>query len=291
MVKKILRGFGIFLGVLVIVVAGFYTKVYFSTQSRLNKTYAVNPTVLQIKNDSAMLAKGKRLSVVKGCNDCHGTDFAGKIIHEDVMLGRLTSSNLTRGQGGLPSDYSEKDWVLALKHGIRKDGKPLVFMPSHEFTLLSEDDMRSLISYLQQVPPVDKVLPKLEVGPLARILADIGDFPLVPAEKIDHNRMLVKSVKEEVSIEYGKYLSTSCQGCHKESMKGGEAVAPGFPIVADISSSGNPGKWSDEQFIQTLRTGVTPEGKVLNPDEMPWPMAKELTDTELKALHKYLVSL
>jgi cytochrome c553 len=291
MVKKILRGFGIFLGVLVIVVAGFYTKVYFSTQSRLNKTYAVNPTVLQIKNDSAMLAKGKRLSVVKGCNDCHGTDFAGKIIHEDVMLGRLTSSNLTRGQGGLPNDYSEKDWVLALKHGIRKDGKPLVFMPSHEFTLLSEDDMRSLISYLQQVPPVDKVLPKLEVGPLARILADIGDFPLVPAEKIDHNRMLVKSVKEEVSIEYGKYLSTSCQGCHKESMKGGEAVAPGFPIVADISSSGNPGKWSDEQFIQTLRTGVTPEGKVLNPDEMPWPMAKELTDTELKALHKYLVSL
>jgi cytochrome c553 len=291
MVKKILRGFGIFLGVLVIVVAGFYTKVYFSTQRRLNKTYAVNPTVLQIKNDSAMLAKGKRLSVVKGCNDCHGTDFAGKIIHEDVMLGRLTSSNLTRGQGGLPNDYSEKDWVLALKHGIRKDGKPLVFMPSHEFTLLSEDDMRSLISYLQQVPPVDKVLPKLEVGPLARILADIGDFPLVPAEKIDHNRMLVKSVKEEVSIEYGKYLSTSCQGCHKESMKGGEAVAPGFPIVADISSSGNPGKWSDEQFIQTLRTGVTPEGKVLNPDEMPWPMAKELTDTELKALHKYLVSL
>jgi cytochrome c553 len=291
MVKKILKGFGIFLGVILVVVAGFYTKVYFSTQSRLNKTYAVNAPVIEIRNDSAMLAKGKRLSVVKGCTDCHGNDFAGKIIHEDVMLGRLTSSNLTRGEGGLPNDYSEKDWVLALKHGIRKDGKPLIFMPSHEFTLLSEDDMRSLIGYLQQVPPVDKVLPDLEIGPLARILADVGDFPLVPAERIDHTRILVKSVKEEISIDYGKYLSTSCQGCHKESMKGGEAVAPGLPIVADITSTGHPGKWSEEQFIQTLRTGVTPEGKVLKPEEMPWPMAKEFTDTELKALHKYLVSL
>ena len=74
-------------------------------------------------------------------------------------------------------------------------------------------------------------------------------------------------------------------------MKGGDPIAPGFPVVADISSSGNAGKWTDEQFINTLRTGVTPEGKVLNPSEMPWTMAKEFTDVELKALHLYMNSL
>ena len=114
---------------------------------------------------------------------------------------------------------------------------------------------------------------------------------MFPAEMIDHERPLIKEVKAEVSIDFGKYLSTSCQGCHRENMKGGEPVAPGYPVVADISSTGNPGKWTDEQFIHTLRTGVTPEGKVLKPEEMPWTMAKEFNDIELKALHLYLNSM
>jgi cytochrome c553 len=291
MFKKIIKGISIFLAVVVVLGLGYYLKVYISTEKRLNKIYAVTPPAFTISLDSAMLAKGKRLSVVKGCVECHGADLGGKIMHEDLMLGRLSASNLTKGEGGLPGEYDVTDWVLALKHGIRKDGKPLIFMPSHEFTLLSEEDMRSLIAYIASVPDVNRELPVLKLGPLARILADAGDFPLVPAEMINHDRPLVKAVRAEISAEYGKYLSTSCQGCHKETMKGGEAVAPGFPIVADISSTGNAGKWTDEQFIQTLRTGVTPEGKVLKPEEMPWPMAKELTDLELKALHKYLMTL
>jgi mono/diheme cytochrome c family protein len=108
---------------------------------------------------------------------------------------------------------------------------------------------------------------------------------------IDHDRVLVKDVKVEVSVEYGKYLSIACQGCHRENMKGGDPVAPGFPLVADISSTGNPGKWTDEQFLNTLRTGTTPEGKVLKPQEMPWTMTQAYTDVELKALHMYLNSL
>lgn len=291
MVKKIFKGFLIFLGVVVALGAVFYLKVYISTENRINKFYDVTPVSLSITPDSAMLAKGKRLSVVKGCTDCHGNDLSGKIMADDPMLGRLVSANLTYGEGGLPKDYGVTDWVLALKHGIRRNGKALIFMPSHEFTLLSEEDMKAVIAYAAQVPKVDHVQPKLKIGPLSRVLADVGDFPLLPAEMIDHTRVLTKTVKEEVSTEFGKYLSTSCQGCHKETMKGGDAIAPGFPIVADISSTGNPGKWTEEQFIQTLRTGVTPEGKTLKPEEMPWPMAKEFTDVELRALFKYLRSI
>ena len=164
-------------------------------------------------------------------------------------------------------------------------------MPAHEYTLLSEKDMSAIISYCSILPNVDRVLPGANLGPLAKVLADIGKLPLFPAEMIDHTRKLVKEVKAEISIDYGKYLSTSCQGCHTETMKGGDPVAPGYPVVADITSTGHPGKWTDEQFIHTLRTGVTPEGKVLKPEEMPWPMAKEFTDLELKALHLYLKSL
>jgi hypothetical protein len=111
---------------------------------------------------------------------------------------------------------------------------------------------------------------------------------MIPAEKIDHARSLVVFMEPEVSVEYGKYLTNACQGCHRSDMKGGDPIAPGFPPVANISSSGNIGKWSEEQFINTLRTGLTPEGKSLDPKNMPWTMTKAYTDIELKALYKFL---
>jgi hypothetical protein len=39
--------------------------------------------------------------------------------------------------------------------------------------------------------------------------------------------------------------------------------------MPNITSSGSLGTWSVEQFRNTLRTGVTPYGKVLNPEFLP----------------------
>jgi mono/diheme cytochrome c family protein len=292
MLKKIFKVIGIVLGVIVLLVGAFYTKVYFSTESRINTVYNVTPQQITFDpSDTALLAAGERMMTTKGCNDCHGADLGGKIFIDDPALGLLVARNLTKGKGGLPADHSTTDWVLALKHGIRRDGKPLLFMPAHEYTLLSEQDMTAIIAYCSQLPNVDRELPAHHLGPVGRILTDLGKLPLLPAEMIDHNRKLVKEVKPEVTIAYGKYLSIACQGCHRENMKGGEPVAPGFPVVADISSTGNPGKWTDDQFMNTLRSGKTPEGKTLKASEMPWTMTKAYSDVELKALHLYLNSL
>jgi mono/diheme cytochrome c family protein len=292
MLKKILKVTAIIIGIIVVIIAAFFVKSYISVEGRRNTHYKVSPAPVPLRTDSATLALGSRLIKAKGCTECHGSDLGGKVFIDDPGLGHLIAPNLTKGQGGLPASHNVEDWVLALKHGIRRDEKPLLFMPSHEFTFLSEQDMGTIISYITQVPVVDRAFPEGNtLGPLTYILTDLDKLPLFPAEMIDHERDLIKEVKAEISVDYGKYLSTSCQGCHRENMKGGEPIAPGFPVVADISSSGNPGKWTDEQFIQTLRTGVTPEGKVLQPDQMPWPMAKEFNDLELKALHLYLNSL
>lgn len=292
MVKKILKVTGIVLGGIVVLAAGFFAKAYISVESRRHTHYDVVTQPISINHDSATLALGARLVKAKGCTECHGNDLGGKVFIDDGALAHLVAPNLTKGKGGLAADYTVEDWVLALKHGTRKDEKPLLFMPSQEFTFLSEQDMGAIIAYCVSLPKVDREFTeKNTLGPLGYILTDMDKLPLFPAEMIDHNRKLVKEVKAEVSVEYGKYLSTSCQGCHRENMKGGEPVAPGFPVVADISSTGNAGTWTDEQFIETLRTGKTPEGKILKPEEMPWTMAKEFTDTELKALHLYLNSL
>jgi mono/diheme cytochrome c family protein len=292
MLKKILKVTGIILGVVVLLVAGFFTKSYFSVEARRNTHYKVIAQPISIDKDSSMLALGGRLVKAKGCTECHGEDLGGKIFADDPMLGHLIAANLTKGKGGLATDHKLEDWVLALKHGIRKDEKPLLFMPSHEFALLSESDMAAIIAYCSELPNIDREFPEGNyLGPLGYVLTDLGKLPMFPAEMIDHKSTLVKEVKAEISVEYGKYLSTSCQGCHRENMKGGDPVAPGFPPVADISSTGNAGNWTDQQFINTLRTGKTPEGKILNPKEMPWTMAKEFNDVELKALHLYLNTL
>ncbi|HEY9488654.1 MAG TPA: c-type cytochrome, partial [Chryseosolibacter sp.] len=249
------------------------------------------PQHLTLPTDSATITYGKRLTTTKGCNDCHGPDLGGKVFIDDPALGFLVAGNLTKGQGGLPADYGVAGWVLALKHGIARNGKPLLFMPSHEYTMLTQRDMSAIIAYCEQVPAVDRELPESSVGPLGRVLTDIGKLPLLPAEMIDHSRTLEADVKSEVSATYGRYLSIACQGCHRPNMKGGEPVAPGFPQVADISSTGKVGKWTPEQFMQTLRTGKTPEGKILNPTEMPWTMTRAYTDVELRALHMYLKSI
>ncbi|MBT1705909.1 c-type cytochrome [Chryseosolibacter indicus] len=291
MLKRIFKIIGITIGVVVVIAIGIYVKAYLNTENRRNKIFEVSPQQLTIHADSAILEHGKRLVTTKGCNDCHGTDMGGKVFIDDPAIGLLIGTNLTKGKGGLPPDYNINDWVRALKHGLRRDGKPLLFMPSQEYTFLTEQDMGAIIAYCAQLPNVDREFPQHKLGPVGRILTDLDKFPLFPAEKIDHSRMLAKEIKPEVSIEFGKYLSVACEGCHKKTMKGGEAVAPGFPIVADISPTGNAARWTTDQFIQTLRTGITPENKHLKPQEMPWTMTKAYTDVELKALHLYLKSL
>lgn len=291
MFKKILKISGIVLGSIIGLIALFYTKVYIGTEARINKRYDITAQALPIRYDSTSYELGGRLVVAKGCTDCHGEDLGGKIFIDDPALGLLVAKNLTYGKGGLPSTYDEYDWTLALKHGVRRNMKPLLLMPSHEFTRFSDEDVSAIISYASRVPNVDRELPKHNLGPVARILTDLGDLPLLPAEMINHESQSMKLVKQEVSIDFGKYLSIACEGCHRSDMKGGAPIAPGFPVVANITSSGNPGKWTEEQFIHTLRTGQTPEGKQLNPKEMPWTMTKAYTDVELKALYVYLNSL
>jgi mono/diheme cytochrome c family protein len=151
--------------------------------------------------------------------------------------------------------------------------------------------MAAIIAYCSQVPPVDREQKTFTLGPLGYALSEFGLIPLLPAEFTDHQIMFAKEIKRDVSAAYGKYLSTICINCHGPNMKGGESPVPGGKYVADISSTGNPGKWSRQEFITALQTGVTPEGKTLNPAEMPWTITKNYTEDELTAVHMYLQTI
>jgi cytochrome c553 len=279
-----------FLAIVLIMIA-FSFKAVWSTKQRLNKKYAFALPDFSVKSDSAIIAEGHRLMITKGCQACHGDDLGGKIWIDDALLGKIIAPNLTKGLGGLPADYTINDWLRCLKHGLKRDSTALRLMPSNEFTFLTEDDMQALIAYCSQIKPIDRTLPETKIRLLGYALTELEQIPMVPAETIEHSRPLTKNINREVSIELGQYLSIGCEGCHRKNMKGGAPVAPGFPEVADITRTGNLGKWTETDFISTLKTGVTPEGKKLKPEEMPWVSFQDYTEKEYKALFLYLKSI
>ncbi|HEY3429322.1 MAG TPA: cytochrome c [Cyclobacteriaceae bacterium] len=291
MIRKIFKWIAYGLLVIVLVVTGLFTKAYWSVEKRLTKKYDITLQPFTLTTDSSIVAEGRRIAQTKDCSGCHGADMGGKVWLDNPLLGKIVAPNLTKGEGGLSEIYSTNDWLRALKHGVKSDLTALRIMPSHELAQLTTDDMNALIAYCSQLPSVDRTLSTSTLGVAGYILADFDQIPLIAAEKIDHTLPLRESILQEESIEFGKYLSVSCEGCHRKNMKGGAPVAPGFPEVADITSSGNPGKWTVAQFMTTLQTGKTPEGKQLKPEEMPWTAYKNYTKTEFKALFKYLKSI
>ncbi|MVM30311.1 c-type cytochrome [Spirosoma sp. HMF4905] len=291
MLRKLVKWTGLLLGSLLLILVAIYFFIATNIANRAEKKYSFATETIAIPTDSAALLRGRHLTEIKGCTDCHGSNLAGKIMMNDAPLGRLVSRNLTKGKGGLPADYSTADWVMALRHGVDRTGKPLLFMPSHETTLLSTPDMAAIIAYCQQLPPVVTDLPGNKLGPIINITTYLDKMPLLSVEKIDHAKPMVASADTTEGIAQGKYLAVSCTGCHRPDLKGGDPVAPGFPPVPNITRSGNIGKWSQAQFIQTLRTGKTPKGHQMSPENMPWKMTAQYTQTELASLYQYVRSI
>src|SRR5690349_182538 len=131
MLKKIAKVIVIFIGSVLAIVLAVLLFSYLHLRYRINKEYAVVAEEIQLNYDSATIVLGGRLAGTRGCKECHGQDLGGSQLVDDPLIGRFVTRNLTKGKGGLPSDFSVNDWVLAMKHGLNRQGKPLLLMPSH----------------------------------------------------------------------------------------------------------------------------------------------------------------
>ncbi|HEX8357105.1 MAG TPA: hypothetical protein VF610_06835, partial [Segetibacter sp.] len=147
--RKILKWTGIILGAILLIVLVFYLVVYFKTEARINKVYAVKQQPLIIPTDSASYIQGKHIAENRGCLGCHGNNLASAEFRQDANspLGILYAANLTSGKGGI--NYSDEDWIKALRHGLNKQNKSVWFMPSHEVAHISNQELSQLICYLK----------------------------------------------------------------------------------------------------------------------------------------------
>jgi hypothetical protein len=62
-------------------------------------------------------------------------------------------------------------------------------------------------------------------------------------------------------------------------------------ISPNLTPGGELGFWSEEDFFNAIRTGVTPSGHQLDPEFMAWPSYSKFYDEELQAIWLYLQSL
>jgi mono/diheme cytochrome c family protein len=291
--KKVLKWIGIALAGLIGLLILAVVAVYIISSSRINKTYDIQVESVNIPTDEEALEWGQHIAQTRGCNECHTGNFAGGAFIEDPALANLYASNLTAGQGGVGSTYSDTDWVRAIRHGVGPDGKPLLFMPSQEFYYLSDEDLGALIAYLKTLPPVDHQVTEDSVGPLGRVLLLAGQLPLLPVEMIDHDGPRPSAPPVGVTVAYGEYLAVGCQGCHGADYAGGPipGAPPDAPVSLNLTPGGELQNWTEEDFIQTLRTGITPDGHELDNEWMPWPIVGQMTDEELQAIWLFLQSL
>jgi hypothetical protein len=121
-------------------------------------------------------------------------------------------------------------------------------------------------------------------------------------------------------IARGRYIATAIQGCgcHTREKRDGSkdenwhyagspnpAPPAGPPANAGWSSprwkkiyarnitpdsETGIGKWSEADFVRAMRTGITPDGRVLDL-QMPWDAFQKITDRDLKSLWAYLKTI
>lgn len=293
--KKILKVLGILIAILVagagIGVAGLYAW----SGKELSKKNPLPEHPFTAPSDSASVARGEHvLRAIAKCSDCHGADLGGAVVIDNAPIGTIYAPNLTRGEGGVAQAYDDASWERAVRHGVARDGRRLLIMPSNEYQYLSDEDLGTLIAYLKQVPAVSRTQPAPKVGPLARALYAAGELPLFPANAVTHANEVIPSPVIDSTVAYGKYLGdVGCSGCHGATYGGGAIPGgpPDWPAPANLTPKAlDAAKYDLAGFTKALREGIRPDGTKINPF-MPIHATKLMTDVEIVATWKYLRTL
>jgi mono/diheme cytochrome c family protein len=251
------------------------------SQAAIDEKVSLEFRTVEFSSDATAVARGKHLFASRGCADCHDADGGGKLVFEAPPMGSFSGSNLTQ-----LGEYSDADWIRAIRFGLAQDGRKLVFMPAHEFTHYGDKDLNDLVAYIRTMPAVERANGGVYVGPLARLLYLKGDFPLLPYEMVDPTLADAPTPETGPTVAYGDYLLRGCIGCHGDGLSGGAipGVPPDWPAAANLTmdDSGLKG-WTREDFETLVQTATRPDGRKIS-EVMPLSVLKAMHEWERTAI-------
>ncbi len=294
--KKVLKVLGIIglviVGVGVVAVIGIFVV----SESMLDTKYVTPSQTMVIPTDADSIKEGGRLAGVRGCTGCHTLDLGGDpTFFVQGPLATIGAANIT--SGGKAKGYTDADWVRTLRHGVNPEGRALAIMPAGEFFTLSDADLSRIIAFVKSAPAVRREIAQPAWGPLGRMLIATGQIPLAalyPAASIPHNQAPPPMPPAGATVDYGRYMATTCKGCHNPNYSGGPGpgTLPNTPIPANLTASGPLSKYSEAQFLEYFRTGTAADGHGVVEKYVPVrSLGAALNDTEKKTMFAYFNTL
>jgi mono/diheme cytochrome c family protein len=263
-------------------------------------------SVATLGDTTDLAARGEYIvRSVAVCGHCHAADtrdpdgpLSGGRAFRNWRLGTLRASNLTPDSATGLGAWSDAEVVRAIRAGEDRHGRLLApVMPYEWLRGMSDRDALAVARYLRTQPPVEN---RVESRPnLVYRAARL--FFLRPARPSRE-----PAPPRAPDAAYGRYLANHvslCADCH--TPRGGlrNTHDRGRLFAGDASSSfpANPsnltpdvetgiGRWSEDDFLRTLRTGVNPAGDSLHAF-MPWRELRRMEDGDLRAIFRYLRTL
>jgi mono/diheme cytochrome c family protein len=302
--KRGLKITGGLVAALALIVGSFALYVEVSWPLR----FPVRRIDLKVEITPERLARGKVLVSVR-CADCHydqktGALTGARIVGEPEAFGDHFSRNITHY--GLDK-YTDGELVFLLRTGIKRDGVypgPYMFSPK-----LADEDLYSIIAFLRSDDPWVKAQPVADRDSDSRFLMKmlahfvIGPRPFPeheiarpdPRDEVARGRYVVQAVADCFVCHSKDFPSLNADDPEKSAlyMAGGNPlldgvghVVPGANLTLDRETG--IGSWTREQFVQTVRTGVRPDGA---PVRFPMVRFPELSEEEAGAVYAYLQTL
>ncbi|HVT03860.1 MAG TPA: cytochrome c [Thermoanaerobaculia bacterium] len=260
-------------------------------------------------NDTASSAARGEYVVrsVSVCGGCHAADpkrdvdgpLSGGKEFRNWRIGISRAANLTSDPTTGLGSWNEAEIVRALRNGQSRNGRLLTpVMPYEWFHEMSDDDALAVARYLKSLPPV-----RNEVRQSPNLIFKMGKLFLGHKPAIS-----ASAPPRAATAEYGGYLAQHvglCADCHTQL--GGLLQKPDmrrlfagmthppkdFPVKPSNLTpdpSTGIGRWSEADFVRTIRTGVNPSGRTLHPF-MPSAELRRMTDDDLLAIYHHLQTI
>ncbi|MGD2070484.1 MAG: c-type cytochrome [Gemmatimonadota bacterium] len=280
--RRLVKALGAVLLLLIVLAAGVWVA-----SNRALHGAEVGGHPVDVPDGAEAVAAGERLVRSSLCSDCHGEDLGGQVFIDEPPFMVLPAPNLTTGEGGV-AGADAAILERAIRHGIGRDGRQLVIMPSHFYNELTDDEIGKIIAYLRAAPPVDRESGRRHVGPAGRIAVLTSGDELLPSRTVPYDAPHERAV-EPGSRAQGRQLSLSCRACHGRELAGGHVAGTDTLRAPNLTPDpeGKLAGWTVEDFRHLLRSGRRPDGSAVA-SYMPWQAYSGLTDLEIEALWSYV---
>jgi hypothetical protein len=190
--------------------------------------------------------------------------------------------------------------VTALRSAVNANGEPISREVHKGYEWMSDADLFAVVAYLKTLPPVAHTVKRRQLDFYDRNVTGFFDGTRSV-------RGHVPEIDRRFAAAYGQYLTdhvARCGSCHNTPagvfsaegyLSGGGEVstAKGTKIAPGITGSEHDGigGWSEAEIVRYLKSGRTPDGKLIDSDYCPVGFYALADDGDLGELARFIKSV